>query len=144
MSVIAPLNPVERAAATQQTRDKFVGRPLDFSAGVTCIHALREHMRAFGYSPPAIPAFHDIKGAKRALRKMGHQTLKGLLDEFLTPIPRAQMRIGDVILGPNHPFEAVGINVGGGKFLGWLEDGRQGLVNIVPEQDALIGAWRLI
>ena len=45
MSVIAPLNPVERAAATKATADKFRGRPLDFAAGVTCLHLLRVRER---------------------------------------------------------------------------------------------------
>lgn len=145
MSVIAPLNPVERAAATKATADKFRGRPLDFAAGVTCLHALREHMVGFGYTPPAIPDFTDVRGAKRALRSTGHRTIKGLLNELLTPIPPAAMRVGDIALGPGAgPFEAVGINAGYGKFLGWHDDGALGLVNITIDPNALIGAWRLL
>lgn len=145
MSVIAPLNPVERAAVTKATADKFRGKPIDFAAGVTCLHMLREHMLAFGYSPPEMPEFGDLKGARKALRSTGHRTIKGLLGELLgAPIAPAMMRVGDVVLGPGAPFEAVGINAGGGKFLGWHDDGRHGLVNIVVDVNALIGAWRLI
>lgn len=142
MSVIAPLNPVERAAATKATADKFRGRPLDFAAGVTCLHLLREQMLAFGYSPPEIPAFADAQGAKRALRKTGHRTLKGLLDEHLTSIPPAQMRVGDVAILKGEPFDAIVISAGG-KLLGWHEDGRTGLVNLVPVAP-LLGSWRLV
>lgn len=142
MSVIAPLNPVERAAATKATADKFRGRPLDFANGVTCLHLLREQMLAFGYSPPEIPAFADAQGAKRALRKTGHRTLKGLLDEHLTPIPAAQMRVGDVAILKGEPFDAIVISAGG-KLLGWHEDGRAGLVNLVPVAP-LLGSWRLV
>jgi hypothetical protein len=144
MSVIAPLNPVERAAVTKATADKFRGKPLSYAEGVTCLHMLREHMLAFGYSPPAIPDFSDPKGARKALRTTGHRTIRGLLGDMLERIPPAQMRVGDVVLGPGTPFEAVGINVGGGKFLGWHDDGRHGLVNIMIDVGALIGAWRLI
>lgn len=145
MSVISPLKPFERAAATQATADKFRGKPLSFADGVTCLHMLREHMLAFGYSPPDIPAFNDLKGARRALRSTGHRTIKGLLNETLgKPSTVAQLRVGDVVLGPGHPFEAVGINAGGGKFLGWNDDGRLGLVNITLDIRALLGAWRLM
>lgn len=106
---------------------------------------LRRQMIAFGYSPPAIPEFSDAKGALRALRLTGHRTIKGLLREVLgKPIPAAQMRVGDVALLPGHPFEAVTLHAGNGKFLGWHDDGTLGLVNIIVDPSAIIGAWRLI
>lgn len=142
MSIIAPLNPVERRDATQATKAAFEGRPFSFADGVTCIHLLRAQMVAFGYSPPPIPEFKDALGAKRALRKMGHRTLKGLLNKMLTPIPPAQMRVGDVALLPGEaPFDSVVISAGG-KVLGFHEQGN-GLVNIIPTA-LFIGAWRLI
>ena len=142
MSVIAPLNPVERAAATKATADKFRGRPLDFANGVTCIHLLREQMLAFGYSPPEIPQFTTVIGAKRALRKLGHRTLWELLDQLLPRAPGAQMRVGDIVLGAGQPpFEALGI-CAGGKILGFHEDG-SGLVNIVPAVP-FEHCWRLL
>lgn len=145
MSLLAPLNPVERAAATKATADQFRGRPLSFRDGVTCLHMLRSHMIAFGYSPPEIPAFNDLTGARKALRSTGHRTIRGLLTEVLgKPVPAAQLRVGDVVVGPGHPFEAVGINVGGGKFLGWHDAGDLGLVNIAIDPASLLGAWRLI
>lgn len=144
MSVIAPLSPGERAAVTRATADQFRGRPLSYADGVTCLHMLRAHMLAFGYSPPEIPVFADPKGARRALRSTGHRTIRGLLGDMLERIPPARMRVGDVVLGAGAPFEAVGINAGGGKFLGWHDDGRHGLVNVMIDVDALIGAWRLI
>lgn len=145
MSVISPLNSVERAAVTKATADKFRGRPLSFADGVTCLHMLREQMVAFGYSPPAIPSFKDAKGARKALRTTGHRTIKGLLGEVLGgPVPAAQMRVGDVTLLPGSPFEAVTLSAGNGKFLGWHDDGSLGLVNIIVDQNAIIGAWRLI
>jgi hypothetical protein len=143
MSVIAPLNPAERAAATKATADKFRGRPLSFADGVTCLHLLREQMLAFGYSPPEIPAFHDAKGARKALRSTGHRTIKGLLTELLgQPIPLSRMRVGDVALVKGSPFEAVMISAGG-KLLGWYDDGSYGLINFIPCEPP-IGAWRLI
>jgi hypothetical protein len=145
MSSIAPLNPVQRAVVTEATANKYRGLPLSFAEQITCLHMLRDHMVAFGYSPPTIPAFKDAKGARKALRSTGHRTIKGLLTEVLgKPVPAAQMRVGDVALGPGIPFEAVGLYAGNGKFLGWHDDGRLGLVNIAIDQSALIGAWRLI
>lgn len=123
--------------------NRFRGKPLDFKAGVTCIHLLREQMLAFGYSPPKIPAFVDANGARKALRSTGSRTLAGMLDGLLERIAPADMRVGDIVLGPGAPFEAVGLNAGNGKFLGWHDDGRLGLVNIVIDVNALIGAWRL-
>lgn len=145
MSMLSPLNPVERARATERTAANFRGRPLSFKEGVTCLHMLRDHMQAFGYSPPEMPPFSDLISARKALRGTGHRTLKGLLIEVLgQPVPAAQMRVGDIILGPGSPFEAVGINAGNGKFLGWHDDGQLGLVNLAVDLSALIGAWRLI
>jgi hypothetical protein len=144
MSLLSPLNPVERTAATKATADKYRGRPLSFANGVTCLHMLRDHMLEFGYSPPEIPAFNDLKGARKALRSTGHRTIKGLLREVLgEAVPPAQMRVGDVALLPGSPFEAVLLNAGNGMLLGWHDDGRLGLVNIKPSVP-LIGAWRLI
>lgn len=142
MSLIAPLNPVERAAATKATADKFRGRPLDFANGVTCIHLLREQMLAFGYSPPEIPQFATVIGAKRALRKLGHRTVGGLLDELLSPIPASQMRVGDVALMEGDGLDAIALSAGG-KLLGWHETSNTGLVNLVPIAP-LLGAWRLV
>lgn len=143
MSVIAPLKPYERAAVTKAVADSFRGKPLDFAKGVTCIHLLHAQMTAFGYSPPEIPDFTTVIGAKRVLRKMGHRTLRKLLDDMLERIPTAQMRVGDIALGPGAPFEAISLNAGNGKLLGWYDDGSMGLVNIIPTAP-LIGAWRLI
>lgn len=144
MSVVAPLNPVERAAATKATADKYRGKPLSFADGVTCLHMLRDHMLAFGYSPPEIPAFTDVKGARKALRTTGHRTIKGLLDEVLGRSgPAARMRVGDVALLPGAPFEAVLLNAGNGMLLGWYDDGRLGLVNIKPSV-SVTSAWRLL
>jgi hypothetical protein len=145
MSSIAPLSPVERAAVTEATANKYRGVPLSFADKITCLHMLRDHMVAFGYSPPAIPAFKDAKGARKALLSTGHRTIKGLLTEVLgKPVPAAQMRVGDVALLPGAPFEAATLNAGNGKFLGWHDDGRLGLVNLNIDQNAIIGAWRLI
>lgn len=143
MSIIAPLKPYERAAATKQVADQYRGKPIDFAAGVTCLHLLRDQMLAFGYSPPEIPAFETPLEAKRALRTTGHRTLKGLLKDHLTEIPPASMRVGDVALVAGSPFEAVMLNAGGGKLLGWYDDGSLGLVNIIPIEP-ILGAWRLI
>jgi hypothetical protein len=145
MSILAPLKQFERAAVTEATAAKFRGRPLSFKEGVTCLHMLREHMLAFGYSPPTIPSFSDAVGARRALRSTGHKTIKALLRKVLgKPVPAAQMRVGDVVLLPGSPFEAVALSVGNGKFLGWHDDGSLGLVNLNIDQTAIIGAWRLI
>lgn len=145
MSIIAPLNPVQRAAATRETADKYRGKPLSFRDAVTCLHMLRDQMLAFEYSPPPIPDFTDAKGARKALRSTGHTTIKGLLVKMLgKPIPAARMRVGDVALLPGSPFEAVTLSAGNGKFLGWHDDGSLGLVNLNVDQNAIIGAWRLI
>jgi hypothetical protein len=143
MSVIAPLKPYERAAVTKAVADSFRGKPIDFAKGVTCIHLLHAQMTAFGYSPPAVPHFETVIGAKRALRKWGHRTIRKLLDDMLERIAAAEMRVGDIALGHGHPFEAVALNAGNGKLLGWRDDGADGLVNIIPTAP-LIGAWRLI
>jgi hypothetical protein len=144
MSIIAPLNPVERAAATRATADKYRQKPLSYANGITCLHMLRDHMLAFGYSPPEIPAFDDLKGARKALRSTGHRTIKGLLNELLgRPIPATRMRVGDVALYPGEgAFEAVMVSAGG-KLLGWYGDGNLGLINFHPLQPPL-GAWRLL
>lgn len=143
MASIAPLKSFERAAVTKAVADSFRGVPIDFAKGVTCIHLLRAQLVGFGYSPPEIPEFDSVKSAKKALRRMGHRTIRGLLDTMLSRIPPAAMRVGDIALGPGHPFEAVALNAGNGMLLGWHDDGALGLVNIKPSAP-LIGAWRLI
>lgn len=142
MSLLAPLNPVQRAAATKATADKFRGRPLNYADGVTCLHLLREQMIAFDYSPPEIPGFKSVSGARRALRATGHDSLEELLDGMLERKPLAHMRVGDIALVRGAPFDAIMISAGG-KLLGWYEDGRHGLVNFIPTEPP-IGAWGLL
>jgi hypothetical protein len=144
MSMIAPLNPVERKLVTEATAAAFRGVPISFEKGVTCLHMLRMQMLAFGYSVPDMPEFEDLKGARRALRETGHRTIRGLLREVLgEPVPAVQMRVGDIALMHGKPFEAVLLNAGNGMLLGWYDDGKLGLVNITPN-GPLLGAWRLI
>lgn len=139
------LDPVARADATAKVLARFRNRPFGWATRRTCIHLARAQARALGHRPPAIPDFRSPRGAKTALKALGHDNLEQLLDSLFPRIPPLAAWIGDlVILAGGEDFDGIGVAVGG-KIAGYHEDHLdQGVVNVVPiGPNPYIGAWRL-
>lgn len=138
------MNEIERlTAATEATEKRFKDRPFDWSKQATCVHLMRFHAQQLGHKLPIVPRFRSPLGAKKALKKMGHDDLISLLDELFTPVPAAFTRVGDIIAIPGDAgFHALLIRGGVTKFLGWHEHA-EGCTIIECGLDVAVGAWRL-
>lgn len=140
------LDLAQRVAATEKVVARFRNRPFDWTSRRTCIHLARAQARALGHRPPAIPDFRSPRGAKTALKALGHDTLEQLLDSLFPRIAPLAAWVGDLVImsGGEAEFDGIGI-VAGGKIIGYHEDHlADGLVNVVPVgSDPYVGAWRL-
>jgi hypothetical protein len=136
---------VRRAAATDAVLRRFRNRALDWKTGATCLHLFRAHLVKLGRKPPRIPQFRSPKGARLAMERAGFADMAELIDSVLPErIAPAAMLIGDVALLPGEPFDAIVINVGGGKVIGWHDTdlSKLAVIGDVP-MDAYLGAWRV-
>lgn len=133
---------LRRQRALEKTMGKFRKRPFKWGSS-DCASLLRSHLVAAGHRKvPKIPSYSTALGAKRAVEKMGFETMEALLDSLLPRIPEARMMPGDIALmgGPEgSPLDAVVISVGR-KVFGYHEDGEEGAVVITPNE--LKGVWR--
>ena len=140
------LDLAQRVTATEKVVARFRNRPFDWATRRTCIHLARAQARALGHRPPAIPDFRSPRGAKTALKALGHDTLEQLLDSLFPRIAPLAAWVGDLVImaGGDGEFDGIGI-VAGGKIIGYHEDHlADGLVNVVPVgPDPYVGAWRL-
>lgn len=129
-----------RKRALAKTQAKYRDRPHDWKE-TDCIRMLRSHLVAMGHKGlPKVPNYSTAIGAKRALTKMGFESVAQLLDSLLPRIAPARAWLGDVILmGGLEGLDTVTLYVGGNKVAGWHEDGA-GMVVVTPA--AIEGAWR--
>jgi len=139
------INLADRAEITKRTIDKYRFEALSFERQVTCLHLFRDHLIAFGHTPPEIPPFASVRGAAKAMKRAGHGSLSAIADKVL-PMARiapAQMLVGDIGLLPGTPFEAIVIWAGG-KMFGWHDSdlSRLSVITDVP-LDTFIAAWRV-
>ena len=134
-----------RVAATIRTDARFRSKPFDWRTAGTCIHLVRYHAKAMGHHVPIVPRFRSARGALRALKKTGFDTLPALLDDRFVPIPAARMRIGDVVALPGHDdrLPALAIKADVHKFLGWHEADLSACQYSEIDLSANLGAWQL-
>jgi hypothetical protein len=111
----------ERAERTSAVIARFRKKPFDWTKAATCYHLAKAQLVAFGHKVPPVPAYRSVLGAKRVLKKLGHEKLEQLIDSHgLVRIPPAQMLVGDIALLPSDgPFEALAIYGGNGMVFGW-------------------------
>ena len=129
-----------RAAATRATWKRFAGREWAWGS-VDCIKLARHQAVKMGHKGlPRSPRYSTALGAKRALGKMGFETVEGLLEAHFPRIAPAAARVGDLIIGDGaEGLDAVFVS-GGRKMMGFHVDAAE-LVWIIPEQ--VRGAFRL-
>lgn len=132
-----------RRLAVVKSRDRYLGKVFAWETGVTCLHMLRFHMRNMGHRPPGIPRFRSALGAKRAMQQRGWGSVSEMLDSMLPRIAPAQMWLGDVLITEGTDgLDAININAGLGRVLGWHETAPGATFVGIDLNDAL-GAWRL-
>lgn len=142
-----PHTPVERAALTQATADKWLADvPFGWGKG-DCIRLAADHVKRFGHkvSLSRGGSYTSALGARRALKRAGGDDLQALLDSVPSllrlPAPAFAM-IGDLVTLPgSESFDALVVYLGNGSFLGWHEVSPVCcVINNVTEMKA---AWRV-
>ncbi|WP_461344458.1 DUF6950 family protein [Brevundimonas sp. GN22] len=132
-----------RVAATSATFDRFNGKP--FVLGTTdCARMVAFHLKQLGHKAPLLKAgaYSTEVGARRALRRLGVQSLSELMDQhydrWKSP---AQARVGDVLCGPGlgGTGDAMAIRLHRDHALGFLD----GVCGEVVISD-YVAAWKVI
>lgn len=137
-----------RQEAAQATRDKFIGKPFDWSEGRHCVKLAYSHLREMGWRSPKLPTLPRIRSAfaaRQALKDRGWDSVSAMLDDVLRDrrIPPAKMRLGDIGVVPgDEGMESIVIFLGRHAFLGWLPDG-SAVVIYEANFGELSGAWRV-
>lgn len=128
--------------AAQATLDKFKDRPFKFGK-YDCGQMVRFHLRAVGRPIKSAKAgsYHSLLGAKRALRRLGHESLLDLMDAHFPRIPPAAAVVGDVIAMPGMEGPgALAVRLTNGRVLCYAE-GAEGA--IVGQPQEFVAAWRV-
>lgn len=123
------MNLAKRQQVLERTMARFAGRP--FKLGVNdCVKLAKFHLKAMGHKKlPSTGTYSTGLGAKRQLKKTGHDNLRSLFDALLEPIAPARVLIGDLLLIKSEP-DSPGADIGtvvvstgiGGKAIGWHPD----------------------
>jgi len=131
---------IRRQEAATATLAKYRGRTFDWSAGVTCVHMARFHLRKMGHDIETLPRIRSALAARRAMDDRGWPDVAAMLDSILPRIDAAQMLLGDLaVLPATEGFDGICV-FAGFKLLGFHEEA-DGVVPMdwhVP----LVGAWR--
>lgn len=134
---------VRRRQAVEATMAKYRGKGFDWGKGVTCVHALRFHLKRLGKKVPRVPKLAGPEDARAELRKHGWSSVAAMLDGIgLERIAPAAMRLGDVaVFDGTEALAGVVISVGG-KVIGWHEDyAEMQVMDLVSLADGI--AWRV-
>lgn len=129
-----PLN--KRIEATKKTLAKFEGKFYELGS-CDCIHLARSQMVNMGHNVPKIPNYSTPIAALRRLKKLGHDSLEGLLSEHCFEISPASMLVGDLatVRGSNDDGISAIVIYAGSKFLGFpAETGKFEVVSLTPER----------
>lgn len=135
----------KRVAAVTATMARFEGRAFEWGR-VDCAKMAAFHLRTLrGHKLGLSKAgtYKSALGAKRALARLGHDSLEGALDAAgLARIPAAAALTGDILLAPGTDgWSAIMILIGNGAALGFGEDdGRAQVLRIHGIH--LTQAWR--
>lgn len=103
------------------------------------------HLRSLG-RPIKLPpsgSYRTVRGALRAMRKMGHSSLADWLDKAgLERITPASVVLGDILQLPaEHPLGGLAVALGNGAAVAWMEDMPGGALTIRPL--VFVNAWRV-
>lgn len=142
MSRLPPM--ARRAAGTQATIDRFLGKPFRLSWN-DCCRMTAMHLRRLGHKVqlPKAGSYKTPLAARRALAAAGVANLAEALDRLgLERIAPASVIVGDIIELPSEDgFSALAVVVGGGKALGFHQEAA-GATIMKPSQ--FVAAWRAL
>jgi len=140
------MTPLERRhAAIEATMSRYRDRPFQWGK-VDCAKVAAYHLKKLG-RPVKISkagAYSTALGARRAITRMGYDSLPLLLDGIgLSRIPYSRMLLGDLVAAEGHAgLDAIGIYAGNGHVLGFHEDYLEsGLVTVDLTPSA---AWSVL
>lgn len=131
-----------RRDAAQATLARFEGEAFAWGR-FDCAKMLAFHLRQMKLSPASSKAgsYSTAIGARRALTRMGVQSLAELLDRRFARIAPAASLIGDVVALPSAgTLDAIGIALGNGRLLSYHEDA---IGAVVVQPVHMLGAWRV-
>ena len=130
---------LRRNAALQKTVNKYRGKAFAWGK-FDCVNMARSHLVAMKHRKlPKLPRYKNALGAKRALKKMGHNSLESLFDSLLPRIAPAEMLPGDIVMMEGEEtFDAISISTGY-KTFGWHGDTDKTVIMVPLEIKA---AWR--
>lgn len=133
-----------RRAATERTRAKYIGKSFKWERWRHCIAMARYQAVQLGHRPPPIRPIRSALSAKKELKRRGFASATELLDSLYPRIAPAQMWLGDLaaVKGPDG-LDAILINVGPGRLMGWREDHLHELAVLAVSLDEIDAAWRL-
>lgn len=135
---------LRRAKALAATQKKVRGKPLDWRAGMTCVHMARFHLRQMGHRPEPLPRIRSLIGAMRALKQRNCTNVVDLLDAQpgLSRIAPAMMLPGDLaVLASEDGIGSIFVCAGPHKMIGWREDVPEAVV-LDLSFDNITAAWR--
>lgn len=131
-----------RVAATEATFTRFHGQPLVLGK-TDCARMVAFHLRQVGFKASLLKAgaYSTEMGARRALRRMGVQSVSEIMDRHFPRIAPAEARTGDVLCGPGDGGmgDAMAIRLHRHNALAFL-DGVCGEVVITE----YVAAWRVV
>ena len=132
-----------RRIATEKTLAKYKGKGFDWRANRHCIALAVFQARKMGHQPPPVPRLRSTLAAKKELQRRECASVIELLNGHFAPIPPAMMRLGDLCAVPGDAgLDAVFVNVGPRKAMGWREDAPE-LVVLDLDPREITAAWRL-
>lgn len=132
-----------RRLATEKTLAKYEGTGFDWRENRHCIAMALFQARRMGHKPPPLPRLRSTLAAKRELKARGAESVIELLNGHFSAIPPAMMRLGDLCAVPGEGgLDAVFVNVGPRKAMGWREDAPE-LVVLYLDPREITAAWRL-
>lgn len=151
MTAAATIDLALRGAVTETVIELFRERTFDWREP-HCINLARAQGIAMGYDLPPVPRFETAQGARRALKKMGVNSVAELLDLwFERHSAPAFARIGDLLLLPGETelglrddaLAGVGIADGLGNIFGWHSSDPTKLSAVTAAQAHFVAAWKL-
>lgn len=132
-----------RRVATEKTLAKYKDKTFDWRENRHCIAMALFQARRMGHRPPPLPRLRSTLAAKRELKARDAASVIELLDGHFKRIAPAMMRLGDLCAVPGEGgLDAVFVNVGPRKAMGWREDAPLLVVlDLGPRE--ILAAWRL-
>lgn len=133
----------KRAAATQATIDRFLGKPLRWGVN-DCVRMARFHLGRMDIHPEILKGvrYRSERGAILALRGTDCPDLQAAVDASgLAPIPAAMAWTGDLVAlpAPDPWGVALFVSVGNGRLLGLHQERF-----CILQPAEFTSAWRVI